>query len=248
MKKLILICAITSVCQMSMAQKSEPVKEKKTVKEVINELPDMLLAQPETPADTNANRLINDNVSIVISPLWKEKGLQTIIDYKLLKTDAEPILATMPLPHKKLAQGIVIKSGTIKKTPADKKQAVFTQVKNHISTYNKEAGLSMSTSDLNEKANSMITGPEAFKSDEGRAGEIYYLNDIDSKQSNFIILLLVPSSDGTKTHFVQITYLRYNYETTLPEDIMELKTFVYPEDQQDYIDFTKKILKTLRIQ
>lgn len=248
MKKIILISAITFIYQIGISQKSEPAKEKKSVKEVINELPDMLLAQPETAADTNANRLINDNVSIVIPLLWKEKGLQTIIDYKLLKTDAEPLLATMPLPHKKLAQGIIINSGTIKKTAVDKKQSVVTQVKNHISAYNKEAGISMNAAELNEKVNSMITGPEAFKSDEGRTGEVYYLNDIDSKQSNFVILLLVPSTDSTKTHFVQITYLRYNYETTLPEDLMELRTFVYPEDQQDYVDFTKKILKTLRIQ
>lgn len=248
MKKIILISAITFIWQIGISQKSESGKEKKTVKEVINELPEMLLAQPETAADTNANRLTNDNVSIVIPLLWKEKGLQTIIDYKLLKTDAEPLLATMPLPHKKLAQGIIINSGTVKKTAADKKQSVVTQVKNHISTYYKVAGISMTAAELNEKANSMVTGPEAFRSDEGKTGEIYYLNDIDSKQSNFVILLLVPSTDGTKTHFVQITYLRYNYETALPEDLMELRTFVYPEDQQDYADFTKKILKTLRIQ
>lgn len=244
---LLILCSLLLASLSSQAQKNEPAKDKKTVKEVINELPDMLIAQPETAADSNANKLINDNVSFTIPLLWKEKGLQTIIEFKLLKTDVEPLLATMPVPDKKLAQGLTINSGTIKKTAAEKKQLVIQQVKTHLQAYYKEAGISLSANELSEKVAAQVSQPESFKTDEGKTGELYYLNDIAAQQSNFIVLLLIPSADGTKTHFAQISYLRYNYETTLPEDAMELKTFVYPQEEEQYVDFTKKMLRTLRV-
>lgn len=226
--------------------KKEP-KEKKTVKEVMSEIPDMLIAQPDAGPDSNANKLINDNLSLVINPLWKEKGLQTIIDFKVLKTDLDPLKTTFPLSNKKLSQGLVINIGTMKKTAAEKKQAVLNVVKSHISAYYKEAQMSISPQELSNKANAMIVSSEPFTTGEGKPGDIYYINDIQTTQSNFIILLLVPGAVSNTVHFVQFTYMHYTYETTYPEDLMEWKMFVYPEDQQTYIDFTKSILKTFKI-
>lgn len=229
------------------AQKDETKKEKKTAKEIINELPEMLIAQPDAGVDTNANKLINGDVAMVIPLLWKEKGLQTIIDYKLQKTDAEPLLATMPLPEKKLAQGVIITSGTVKKTTAEKKQLVITQIKNHLSAFYKEAQVSTTATELTEKANAMLVNTEPFTTDAGLKGDLYLLHDIDPKQSSLVVLFLAASVDPAKTHFAQINYLRYNYETTYPEDPLEWKMFVYEDEQQAYVNFTKSILKTLRV-
>lgn len=248
MKKLIILNALLSLSVGLFAQKTETSKQKKTVGQVINELPEMLIAQPEAEVDSNANRLINDKVSMVIPLLWKEKGLQTIIDFKLQKTDAEPILATLPLPEKKLAQAIIINSGTIKKTVADKKQAVISGVKNHLAAFYKEAQVSISSTDLSAKANAMLIGTEPFVTNTGLNGELFLFHDIDAKQSGLIILFVAPSpTDPAKSYFAQIIYLRYNYETTFPEDPLEWKMFVYDEEQQEYIQFTKNILKTLRV-
>ena len=101
-------------------------KEKKTAKEVLNELPDMLIAQPDAGPDTNANKLINDNMYIVVNPLWRDKGLHTLLEFKLQKTDFEPLLSTFPLPEKKIAQGLVIVMGTVKKPAAEKIEAPTT--------------------------------------------------------------------------------------------------------------------------
>lgn len=247
MKHFILLTLTTVLTLPVCAQKDDTKKEKKTAKEVINELPEMLIAQPDAMADTNANKLINGDVAFVIPLLWKEKGLQTIIDYKLQKTDAEPLLATMPLPDKKLAQGVVITSGTIKKTTSEKKQLVLTQIKNHLSAFYKEAQVSITATELTEKVNAMQISSEPFTTDAGLNGNLCLLHDIDTKQSSLCILFLAPAADPAKTHFVQINYLRYNYETTYPEDPLEWKMFVYEDEQKAYVDFTKSMLKTLRI-
>ena len=248
MKNITLLIFISFLSLSNYAQEKEKPKDKKSIKEVLKEIPDMLIAAPDAAVDTNANRLINDNIALDINPLWKEKGLQTIIEYKLQKTDAEPLQATMPVPDKKIVQVITINSGTSKKPLAEKKQAVLAQIKNHVAAFYKEAGVSITATELNEKTNAMLIGTETFTTAQGKTGELYYLNDIDPKQSALTILYLVPTADGTKTNFAQFSYIRYNYETTYPEDILEWKTFVYADEQKAYIDFTKKILKTMRIQ
>ena len=244
-----IICLLTFILLSSsfaFAQNKDK-KEKKTVKEVINELPDMLIAQPDAGVDTNANKLINDNMSIVIPPVWREKGTHTLFDFKVDKADKEPLVGTFPLADKKIVQSLVITMGTMKKPVAEKKAAVLAQIKNHITTYYKEAGVSVSSQELSDKANASIISSEPFTTAEGKQGEKYLLNDIQTNQSNFIVILLIPGTVPNTTNYVQVGYTRYTYETTLPEDMMELKMFVYPDEQDSYVAFTKAILKTLVI-
>jgi hypothetical protein len=238
---------LLSVVLVSMGQEKERVKEKKSVKEVINKLPDMLIAQPDAGVDTNANKLINDNMYIVINPLWRDKGLQTIIEFKVLKTDKEPLKGTFPLPDKELVNGLVIGMGTAKKTATEKKQTVLIQIKNHLAAYYKESETAITAQELAAKTDAMTVSSETFTTNQGKTGELYFMNDIQTTQSNFIALLLIPGPNAASTHFVQFSYIHYTYETTLPEDALELKMFVYPDEQQVFIDFTKNILQTLKI-
>ena len=246
-QQLLLLLTSLSALHVS-AQKNDTKKEKKTVKEVINELPEMLIAQPDAGVDTNANKLINDNVAMAIPLLWKEKGLQTIIEFKLQKTNTEPLQATMPLPDKQLAQAVVINSGTIKKMPAEKKQAVLTQIRNHLVSFYKEAGTTVSTQELNEKLLAMQISSEPFTTNSGIKGDLLLFHDVSNEQSALNILFLAPATDHSKTFFAQVNYIRYNYETTFPEDPLEWKMFVYEDEQKSYVDFTKNIIKTLQIQ
>ena len=241
---LILLLSSTTFLQ---AQKKEEPKQKKTAGEILRELPDMLLAQPETAPDTNANKLMNDNLSLVLNPLWKEKGLQTIIDYKLLKTEVEPLASTLPLPDKKLVNGLSINMNTIKKSVEEKRQQVLTQVKTHLTAVYKEAEKEITPKELAEKANAMVVSSEAFTTDQGKQGTLVLINDVESKQSNFTFLLLVPGANAGTTVFVQINYFHYNYETTFNEDPLEWRTFVFEDDQKAFVDFTKKMLKTFRV-
>jgi hypothetical protein len=247
MIKCVLTFIFLALFAFSFGQKDEKAKEKKTVKEVINEIPDMLIAQPDAGVDTNSNKLVNDNMSIVINPLWREHGVHSIIEFKVLKADKEPLVNTFPLPEKKLAQGLVISMGTVKKPVAEKKQAVLSQVKNHITAYYKEAQIAITPQELSDKANAMVISTEPFGTTQRLEGEITLINDIQTNQSNFIALLLIPGNSPSTTHFVQFNYIHYTYETNYPDDLMELKMFVYPDDQQAFIDFTKAILKTLRV-
>ena len=125
MKNIILLLAF-SFCCIAFSYAQAP-KEKKTAKEVINEIPDMLIAQPDAGPDSNANKLINDNLSIEIPPLWREKGLHTLAEFKLTKTEKEPLDATFP--SAKRTQDLVITMSTLKKSAEEKKQAVLTAVK-----------------------------------------------------------------------------------------------------------------------
>jgi len=229
------------------AQKKEETKPKKTVSEVLKELPDMLIAQPEAAPDTNANKLMEDNLSIVINPLWKEKGLQSIIEYKLQKTDFDPLVSTFPLSSKKLVQGLTINMNTIKKTFEEKKQMILADVKKHMLAYYKEAGMTADPKEITEKVNASVFATEQFKTAQGKDGVIYYINDIEKLQSNFTTLMVVNGNIPNTTSFVQINYFHYNYETTFPEDLLEWRMFPYEEDRQEYVDFTKKILKTFVI-
>ena len=243
----LLIALLLSSSIFVQAQKKEDPKPKKTAGEILNEIPDMLLAQPEAPVDTNANKLINDNLFLTLHPLWKEKGLQTIIDYKLLKTETEPLASTMPLADKKLVNGLSINMNTAKRSPEDKKQQVLAEVKKHLMAYYKEAEKTIDQKELTDLVNSMVISSEPFTTDQGKQGTLFYINDVESKKSNFTVLFTVPGNVAYTTSFVQINYFHYNYDTTYPDDVLEWRLFAYEEDRQAYIDFTKKMLKTFRI-
>lgn len=250
MRKTILITALAVLANLLVqGQTNTKGTDKQTkgekVMEAIKNLPEDLLAQPETAPDTNANKIMNDNLSVVVNPLWREKGTTSFIEYKLQKCDVDPVKSTFPLGDKKLVQELTVNLNTIKKTAEEKKQMVLAQVQNHLTAYYKEQGTALSKTELADKAKTMIAGSEAFTTDQGRKGEVYYIHDIQSQVTGFIVLLLLPSADGKAVTFVQFNYSHYVYETTLPEDIMELRMFTYPEDQQEYINFTKGILKTL---
>jgi hypothetical protein len=248
MKSILFCITLLLFCSTVLqAQKKDEPKPKKTAGEILKELPDMLIAQPETAPDTNANKLMNDNLSMVLHPLWKEKGLQTIIEYKLLKTEVEPLASTLPFPSKKLVNGLSINMNTVKKTPEEKKQQVLGQVKTHLAAVYKEAEKTIDQKSLAEKVNSMVVSSEPLTTDQGKQGTIYYINDVETRQSNFTVLFTMPGNTPNATAFVQINYFHYNYETTFNEDPLEWRVFVFEEDQQEFINFTKKMLKTFRI-
>ena len=250
MKKQFIMVLLTLIAShLLYAQQEKDKKEKKTAKEVLQELPERLIAQPDAGPGTNANKLISDNMWMVVNPLWKTKGLLTFTDFKLQKTDEEPLAETMPIPDKKIVQSILINLGTVKKSPADKKQVVLNNVKTHLTAYYKEAGVAISGQELTDKVNAAVIATEDFTTNDGKTGQLCLINDIQTQQSNFIVLLLLPE-EGTPgvCHVAMVQYVRYTYETTIPEDPNELRTFVYPDEQDIYVDFTKKMLKTVHIQ
>ncbi|MFN8287167.1 MAG: hypothetical protein U0V74_10460 [Chitinophagales bacterium] len=246
-KQLIMVLLTLMVTHLLYAQQDK--KDKKSAKEVLQELPETLIAQPDAGPDTNANKLISDNMWMEVNPLWKTKGLLTFTDFKLQKTDEEPLAETMPIPEKKVVQSVLINLSTVKKSPADKKQAVLNNVKSHLTAYYKEAGIAISAQELTDKLNAAIVSTEDFTTNDGRQGQLYLINDIQSQQSNFIALLILPE-EGTPgvCHVAMVQYVRYTYETTMPEDPNELRTFVYSDEQETYVNFTKKMLKTVHIQ
>ena len=134
MKNVILLTALLILNSLIIC--AQQPGDKKSAKQVLEQLPEMLIAQPDGGPDSNANKLINDNLSIVIPPVWREQGLHTLAEFKLTKTDKEPLSATFP--PQKLTQGLTITMSTLKKTADEKKQSVLTQVKNHLLAYNKD--------------------------------------------------------------------------------------------------------------
>lgn len=60
--------ATTVIALLVFATVFSQEKPKKTVKETFSEIPDMLIAQPGAVADTNANKLMNDKMYIVVPP------------------------------------------------------------------------------------------------------------------------------------------------------------------------------------
>ncbi len=229
------------------AQNDKKQTKGEKVMETIKALPEDLLAQPDAEVDTNANKLVSDNLSFVVPLLWKEKGTMSIIEYKLQKCDVDPLVETFPQPDSKLVQMLTMTMNTIKKAPADKKQLVLADVQKHLAAYFKEAGKTVSKDELAAQATAMIASSEPFKTDQGKTGELYFINDVQPLQNGFIALLLIPGDAPNTVTFVQLTYAHYIYETNLPEDPLELRTFTYPDDQQAYIDFTKKMFKTFMI-
>ncbi len=247
MKNLVLLSIAMLLAVTAANAQNDKQTEGEKFKEAIKNLPDDLLKQPEAEVDTNANKITNDNLYIEVPPLWKEKGTLSIIDFRLQKCDAEPLVSTFPLGDKKLVQGLTINLNTVKKTAADKKAQVVADIQKHLTAFYKEAGKTVTKEELNTQTNAMLVSNEAFTTTQGKVGELFFMHDIQTQQAGFVALLLVPGAAANTVTFVYINYFHYVYETSFPEDVLEWRTFVYAEDQQTYIDFTKKIMKSLVI-
>lgn len=236
-----LLSATTAV----MAQKADTTgKEKKSLIDKATDFGNELIAGPEH-VDTFVGKFVQDNLSINVPPIWRDKGTMMFNDLKLNKTDKPPFVTTLPEPQKKLVQGVILTLNTVRKSPEEKKQQVLTLIKQHLTEYYKMAGTPKSAKEIADQANTMIVGNEKFMTNQGVQGDLYLIHDIQAQQANFIILYLVPGAKPGSTNFVEMQYYKYIYETTFPDDIMDWRTFLYPDDQQVYVDFTKKMLKTL---
>lgn len=248
MKNTLLLIFTTVIFSTVCLAQDDKAGGKKSVKETLQDLPEMLIAQPQQGPDTNANKLINDNLSIVINPIWREKGLHTLTEFKLNKIHEEPLATTFPLPDKKRMQTLVITMGTPKKSPADKKLDVENVIRKHIAAYYKAAGLSTASATVNEQVKKAIISEEKFTTKQGKAGELTVYHDVETGQSNYIVLFTtVSDKNPASTHFIQFTYTRFTYETEYPEDIAEWRPFLYPDEEKLYLDFTKNILSTFYI-
>jgi hypothetical protein len=248
MKKLLLLTAVLLTATFYGHAQTDK-KQTKTQKaiETIKALPEDLLAQPDAAIDTDANKLVNDNLSFVVPPLWKEKGVLSIIEFKLQKCDVDPLVETFPLPERKPVQMLTMTMNTVKKTAADKKAAVLADVQKHLTAYFKEQGKAITKDELTAQTNAMVISTEAFTTSQGKTGELVFIHDVQPLQNGLIALLLIPGATPGSVTFVQLTYSHYVYETSLPEDPLELRTFTYAEDQQVYVDFTKNMFKTFVI-
>ena len=244
---LVLVLFSFSTIQAQHAQTDSTKAKKKSFTETVKEIPDMLIASPDK-VDTMANKLRNDNLYINVNPIWKDKGTNIGNDLKLVKVNEDPLSETFPMSDKKLVNGMNLTLLTQKKSAEEKKQAMTNQVRTHLLALYKEAGKSSTPTETNTQVSSMITGPEAFTTKEGKTGELYLINDISVEQSNFIIYLIMPGTKPGTTSTVQFNYYHYNYETDYPADIMDMRVFTFAEDQKAYIDFTKSLLNTLQIQ
>jgi len=235
---------ITVIALLIFTEAFSQEKSKKTVKETLSELPDMLIAQPDAAVDTNANKLLNDKMYIIIPPVWREVGTLSIFDFKLPKTDQDPIKATLPLPDKAIVKSMSINIGSWKKTAEEKRQQILATQKSHLLALLKQGGRTLSSTELTEQLNNMQLPSEELTLNSGKKATLHFFQDFEAKQTSFIVLMLLPDAEKGVTYFTQFNYIKYNYETELPEDLMDLKVFVYPDEQQIFIDFTKERLKT----
>lgn len=222
-------------------------QEKKTLMEKAEDLGNKLISQPDAGVDTTVDKIMTDNLYITVDPLWRQKGSMIFNDYKLNKTNEEPLVNTLPLPEKKLIQNVTINLINQKKPVTDKRAATLAMLKTHLTAYYKEAGKTITAKELDALVQTMIVSTEQFTTAQGKTGELLILNDIQAQKSEYIILLLIPGTVPNTSTYAQFTYTRYVYETDFPEEIMEWRTFIYQDEEQEYIDFTKKILKTLVI-
>src|ERR1019366_5640713 len=176
MKSLVLLLTLFSfsAIQAQHAQQDSTKTKKKGFVETVKEIPDMLIATPDK-VDTMANKLRNDNLYINVNPLWKDKGTNIGNDLKLTKINEDPLSETFPLADKKLVNGMNLTLLTQKKSADEKKQAIINQVRTHLLALYKEAGKTSTPTEINTQVNSMVTGPEAFTTKEGKTGELYLI-------------------------------------------------------------------------
>jgi hypothetical protein len=140
-----------------------------------------------------------------------------------------------------------INIGSWKKTAEEKRQQVLATQKSHLLALLKQNGRSMSVTELTEQLNNMQLPSEELTLNSGKKATLHYFQDFEAKQTSFIVLMLLPDAEKGLTYSTQFNYIKYNYETELPEDLMDLKVFVYPDEQQLFIDFTKERLKTFNL-
>ena len=107
--RLLLSTFFYTLVLFSFAQNKEP---KKNAKETLEQLPDMLLAQPDKVPDTLADKFVNFNLQLTIPTVWKEKGAQIFSDFKVTEADKDPVRLTLPVPEKKIAQSITVTMNT----------------------------------------------------------------------------------------------------------------------------------------
>lgn len=249
MKFAFLLIAFLSGSVLLQAQDTTQTKKsKKNIMDKVEALPDMLIPSYNSPTDSILSILKNDNLTLIINPTWTEKGTQTNNDLKIQKLNEDPLKETFPLPEKELANSLTITFATIKKSADDKKNALLNAAKTHLQTYYKEAGKAISGDELATNAKYFTSGPEPLTTAEGKQGEIIYLTDIAPQQTTFIALFTTPGVKPGTTVFVQFSYIRYTYESIVPDDYTEIRFFVYPDDQKTYENFTKKYIRTLKIQ
>lgn len=243
------LIALLSLVIISLANAQDTTATKKKAKfgETIQQIPDMLIEGKDNSKDSSMYFLKNDNLSVRVNPLWQQNGTQTGNDLKLDKINDDPLDATFPLPDKKLANGLVLTMTTVKKSPDDKRKAIIAQLKTDLIKMLKDAGKSMTGEEIDQAVAAMAVGTEPFKTDEGKEGQLYIFNGYASKQSNFFIDLLIPGAKPNTTVFIQFDYLHYQYDE-VPDDLSDLRVFPYPDDMNTYLDFSKKILKTLKIE
>jgi len=245
---LVISLLLSGTALVNAQDSTQTKKPKKSLGDKIEALPDMFIPVYNTPSDSALSILKNENLTLIINPEWNEKGSQTNNDLKIPKLNEEPLKATFPMPEKEIANSLTITMTTIKKSAEDKKNQVFNQAKTHLAAYYKEAGKAISADELSANAKYFTSGPETFTTAEGKEGQIYYANDIAPQQTTYVVLFLTPGAKPGTTVFVQFSYIKYTYESIVPDDYTELRLFVYPEDQKTYQDFTKRFIKTLKIQ
>ena len=222
-------------------------KPKMNLGQTIEALPDMLIPHYDNPTDSAMSILKNENLVLIIDPIWNEKGTQMNNDLKVSKCNEEPVSGTFPLPEKNLTNTLTITMTTKKISADDKKNQVFSAAKTHLAAYYTEAGKAISADELATNAKYFTSAPETFKTVDGKEGQLYFLNDIAPQQTSYMGLLLIPGAKPGTTVFVQFTFTRYTYESVVPDDYTELRFFVYPDDQKLYENFMKKYLRTLKI-
>ncbi|MCS6935015.1 MAG: hypothetical protein NZM35_07680 [Chitinophagales bacterium] len=247
MVQIMRICSMVLAGLLVISLYAQPAGQKKTLKEKLEELPEALIAQPETGPDTNANKIISDRLSITVNPVWKKEGTLYFTDFKLPKADKEPVVSTLPLPEQKPVNQVIITLTSMKKSPAERKEQLIADLKKRLSAYYKQAGFAISTSELAAKVAEMVSAEENFTTLQGVTGSLFVYHDIQPVQSEYAVTLMLPDSNKSGIHFTQIRFVRFNYETQLPEDPMELRTFPYPDVQNAYLEFAKQMLKTIYI-
>ncbi|HWB62594.1 MAG TPA: hypothetical protein VG603_03715 [Chitinophagales bacterium] len=231
----------------SNAQNNSNDKKKGNFSETVKQLPDMLVAKADNGPDSSMYFLKNDNLQLTVQPAWQQNGTQVGNELKLQKVNDEPLDATFPIPDKKLANGLTVTLMNYKKPADDKKQQITAQVKSHLQALYKADGKQASSDEMNAQLGNMIKGPEKFTTSAGLEGEIYLVDDFQPQQSNFSVIFMAPGTKPGATIFIQFNYYHFMYDNALPDDMNDLKVFSFPDDQAAYVDFTKNILKTLRV-
>lgn len=222
-------------------------KKKAKFGETMQQLPDMLVAKADKGPDSSMYFLKNDNLSMQVNPMWQDKGTQIANDLRIQKINEDPLDETFPLSSKKLCNGLNITMQTIKKPVDDKKQQLVAQVKAHLLALCKAANKNMSADQVNEHVKDAIKGPEKFTTKDGKEGDLYLVDDFQPQQSGFLIAWLCPGAKPGTTVFIQFNYYKFEYDE-VPDDLSDLKVFQYADDLTTYLDFTKGILKTLKIE